>query len=147
MWLFLISFHTRFDKPQSFGLYMAWGIPDDLSFTPKQILRFDGGYIVVGVDGHLQKIDTEGKLLGNPARPFPTPIRDAVVIDNTLVGRLLRKLACHNPTFLRKLRISWVLGVRDIPRSSNPPRPPTNICHKFLHTHMYTCIMCTNIHV
>ena len=68
---------------------MAWGIPDDLSFTPKQILRFDGGYIVVGVDGHLQKIDTEGKLLGNPARPFPTPIRDAVVIDNTLVATWL----------------------------------------------------------
>ena len=32
---------------------MAWGIPEQLDFTPKQVLRFNGGYVVVGVDGEL----------------------------------------------------------------------------------------------
>ena len=30
---------------------MAWGIPEQLDFTPKHILRHNGGYVVVGVDG------------------------------------------------------------------------------------------------
>ena len=43
---------------------MAWGIPDNLEFTPKQVLRYFDGHIVVGVDGELQKIDLEGNLVG-----------------------------------------------------------------------------------
>ena len=49
---------------------MAWGIPEQLDFTPKQVLRFNGGYVVVGVDGELQKISSNGELIGNPTRPF-----------------------------------------------------------------------------
>lgn len=68
---------------------MAWGIPEQLGFTPKHILRYNGGYVVVGVDGELQKISSDGKMIGNPARPFPTPIRDAVIIDDTLIATWL----------------------------------------------------------
>ena len=68
---------------------MAWGIPKQLDFTPKQVLRFNGGYVVVGVDGELQKISSNGELIGNPTRPFPTPIRDAVIIDDTLIATWL----------------------------------------------------------
>ncbi len=45
---------------------MAWGIPDKLEFTPKQVLRYFDGHIVIGVDGELQKIDLDGNLVGQP---------------------------------------------------------------------------------
>ena len=68
---------------------MAWGIPEDLGFTPKQILRYNDGYIAIGVDGDLQKISSDGKLVGLPIKPFPTQIRDAVIIDDTLIATWL----------------------------------------------------------
>ncbi|MED5307890.1 MAG: hypothetical protein VYA95_00940 [Candidatus Thermoplasmatota archaeon] len=68
---------------------MAWGIPEDLDFTPKQILRYNEGYIAIGVDGDLQKISSDGKLVGIPIKPFPTQIRDAVIIDDTLIATWL----------------------------------------------------------
>ena len=64
---------------------MAWGIPEQLDFTPKQVLKYQEGYVIVGVDGELQKISLDGKTLGAPVKPFPTPIRDAVIIENTLI--------------------------------------------------------------
>ena len=89
MLLFLIPFHTRFDKPCLFGQFMAWGIPEKLAFTPKSILRYGSGYIAIGVDGELQKIDSAGKLTGQPVKPFPTPIRSAVIIGDCLVATWL----------------------------------------------------------
>jgi hypothetical protein len=68
---------------------MAWGIPDNLEFTPKEVLRYFDGHIVVGVDGELQKIDHDGNLVGQPKKPFPTPIKSAVIIDNMLVATWL----------------------------------------------------------
>ena len=68
---------------------MAWGIPEQLDFTPKHILRYNGGYVVVGVDGELQKISSDGTIISNPTKPFPTPIRDAVIIDDTLIATWL----------------------------------------------------------
>ena len=68
---------------------MAWGIPEQLDFTPKHILRHNGGYVVVGVDGDLQKISPDGKLIGEPVRPFPTPIRDAVIVGDRLIATWL----------------------------------------------------------
>jgi hypothetical protein len=68
---------------------MAWGIPDKLEFTPKEVLRYFDGHIVVGVDGELQKIDHDGNLVGQPKKPFPTPIKSAVIIDNMLVATWL----------------------------------------------------------
>ena len=68
---------------------MAWGIPDNLGFTPKQVLPYLGGHIVIGVDGELQKIDSEGNLVGQQTRPFPTPIKNAAIIDNMLVATWL----------------------------------------------------------
>lgn len=85
----MTSFHTRFDKPQSTRGVMAWGIPDNLEFTPKEVLRYFDGHIVVGVDGELQKIDHDGNLVGQPKKPFPTPIKSAVIIDNMLVATWL----------------------------------------------------------
>ena len=68
---------------------MAWGIPDNLEFTPKQVMRYFDGHIVVGVDGELQKIDLEGNLVGQPKKPFPTPIKSAAIIDNMLIATWL----------------------------------------------------------
>ena len=68
---------------------MAWGIPSNLTFTPKKILHYQSGYLAIGVDGDLQKIDSDGKLIGEPVRPFPTPIKDAVIIGNTLIATWL----------------------------------------------------------
>ncbi len=68
---------------------MAWGIPEQLGFTPKLTLRYNDGYVVVGVDGELQKISSDGLLIGKPTRPFPTPIRDAVIIDDMLIATWL----------------------------------------------------------
>ena len=68
---------------------MAWGIPEHLEFTPKLILRHDNGYVAVGVDGELQKILPDGTLVGKPVRPFPTPIRDAVIVNHTLIATWL----------------------------------------------------------
>lgn len=68
---------------------MAWGIPEKLSFTPKSVLQYNAGYLVIGVDGYFQKIDSDGKHVGNPTRPFPTPVRDAVIIGDTLIATWL----------------------------------------------------------
>lgn len=70
-------------------MHMAWGIPSNLTFTPKVILRYQSGYLAVGVDGNLQKIDSDGKLVGIPTKPFPTPIKDAVIIGNSLIATWL----------------------------------------------------------
>ena len=86
---FLIPFHTRFDKLRLFRRIMAWGIPEKLAFTPKSILHYESGYLAIGVDGELQKIDSDGKLVGKPVKPFPTPIRSAVIIDDMLVATWL----------------------------------------------------------
>tara|TARA_B100001564_G_scaffold256799_1_gene218671 strand:+ start:603 stop:1535 length:933 start_codon:yes stop_codon:yes gene_type:complete len=68
---------------------MAWGIPSNLEFTPMKVLKYEGGYLVIGVDGELQKISTEGNLIGNPTKPFPTPISHAIIIDNMLIATWL----------------------------------------------------------
>ena len=68
---------------------MAWGIPDNLGFTPKQVLPYFGGHIALGVDGELQKIDLEGNLVGQPKKPFPTPIKNAAIVDNMLIATWL----------------------------------------------------------
>lgn len=68
---------------------MAWGIPGKLSFTPKLVLPYNSGYVIVGVDGELQKISQDGEYVGQPTKPFPTPIRDAVIIGDTLVATWL----------------------------------------------------------
>ena len=70
-------------------MHMAWGIPSNLTFTPKVILHYQSGYLAVGVDGNLQKIDSDGKLVGIPTKPFPTPIKDAVIIGNSLIATWL----------------------------------------------------------
>ena len=68
---------------------MAWGIPDKLEFTPKQVLRYYDGHIVIGVDGELQKIDLDGNLVSQAKKPFPTPIKSAAIIDNMLIATWL----------------------------------------------------------
>ena len=68
---------------------MAWGIPSMLDFTPMKVLQHNRGLVIIGVDGELQKVSMEGKLVGNPIKPFPTPITNAVIIDNMLIATWL----------------------------------------------------------
>ena len=62
---------------------------DSLEFTPKCVLPYQEGYIVVGVDGELQKLDKNYTPLLNHVKPFPTPIRDATISQNTLIATWL----------------------------------------------------------
>ena len=62
---------------------------DRLEFTPKCVLPYQEGYIVVGIDGELQKLDKNYTPLLKHVKPFPTPIRDATISKNTLIATWL----------------------------------------------------------
>ena len=62
---------------------------DSLEFTPKCVLPYQEGYVAVGVDGELQKLDKNYTPLLKYVKPFPTPIRDATISQNILIATWL----------------------------------------------------------
>ena len=54
---------------------MAWGIPEQLDFTPKHILRHNGGYVVVGVDGDFVGMYS-ANLTGGVKVNYPWPLHN-----------------------------------------------------------------------
>ena len=64
---------------------MASELPACLEFTPKQIIEWNEGFIVIGIDGELQKLDSNYVQIKKPVNPFPTPIRNSAIIDSKMV--------------------------------------------------------------
>lgn len=65
---------------------MARELPVSLEFTPKEIIPWNEGYIAIGVDGELQKLDLDYIPLSKATMPFPTPIRNATVVGTKMVA-------------------------------------------------------------
>ena len=65
---------------------MARELPASLEFTPKEIIPWNEGYIAIGVDGELQKLDLDYNPLSKATMPFPTPIRNATVVGSKMVA-------------------------------------------------------------
>ena len=68
---------------------MASGLPDDLGFTPQKVLSWANGYLVIGVDGELQKLSTEYEAIDSFVKPFPMSIGNATIIDEKLIATWL----------------------------------------------------------
>jgi len=64
---------------------MASELPTSLEFTPKEIIPWDEGFIAIGVDGELQKLDTDYLPIKSSFMPFPTPIRNATILGSKMV--------------------------------------------------------------
>ena len=68
---------------------MASEPPVDLEFTPKKVLSWENGFIVIGVDGELQKLSGDYSPIETFVKPFPMSIRNAVIIDGKLIATWL----------------------------------------------------------
>ena len=60
------------------------GIPT-IPFHPARVLNWEKGFVVIGVDGEFLSLDSELNPVGDVKRPFPSPIRHAVIVDDRLV--------------------------------------------------------------
>jgi len=65
---------------------MGRELPQSLEFTPKEIIEWDDGFIAVGIDGELQKLDSNYTQIKKPINPFPTPIRNSTIIDSKMIS-------------------------------------------------------------
>ena len=65
---------------------MSSELPASLGFTPKEIQKWDNGFIAMGVDGELQKLDTEYKPIGKVTSPFPTPLRNSTITGSIMIS-------------------------------------------------------------
>tara|TARA_B100000459_G_C8581159_1_gene203353 strand:- start:91 stop:1023 length:933 start_codon:yes stop_codon:yes gene_type:complete len=68
---------------------MASEPPVDLAFTPKKVLSWENGFIVIGVDGELQKLSSDYSPIDTFVKPFPMSIRNAVIIGGKLIATWL----------------------------------------------------------
>lgn len=68
---------------------MASEPPVDLEFTPKKVLSWENGFLVIGVDGELQKLSSDYSLIDTFVKPFPMSIRNAAIIDGKLIATWL----------------------------------------------------------
>ncbi len=68
---------------------MASELPEDLGFTPQKILSWSNGYLVIGVDGELQKLTTNYEPIDKFVKPFPMSIGNATIIGETLIATWL----------------------------------------------------------
>ena len=64
---------------------MASELPASLDFTPKQIIECNEGFIAIGIDGELQKLDSNYVQINKPINPFPTPIRNSTIIESKMI--------------------------------------------------------------
>ena len=64
---------------------MASELPASLDFTPKQIVEWNEGFIAIGIDGELQKLDSNYVQINKPINPFPTPIRNSTIIESKMI--------------------------------------------------------------
>ena len=64
---------------------MASELPASLDFTPKQIIEWNEGFIAIGIDGELQKLDSNYVQINKPINPFPTPIRNSTIIESKMI--------------------------------------------------------------
>jgi len=68
---------------------MASEHPEDLGFTPKKVLQWKNGYLVIGVDGELQKLSNDYSQIDNFVKPFPMSIKNATIIGEKLIATWL----------------------------------------------------------
>jgi len=68
---------------------MASEPPADLEFTPKKVLSWENGFLVIGVDGELQKLSSDYSLIDTFVKPFPMSIRNAAIIGGKLIATWL----------------------------------------------------------
>ena len=68
---------------------MASEPPVDLEFTPKKVLSWENGFLVIGVDGELQKLSSDYSLIDTFVKPFPMSIRNAAIIGGKLIATWL----------------------------------------------------------
>ncbi len=68
---------------------MASKPPVDLEFTPKKVLSWENGFLVIGVDGELQKLSSDYSLIDTFVKPFPMSIRNAAIIGGKLIATWL----------------------------------------------------------
>jgi len=57
-----------------------------LPFHPNQILRWDEGFVAIGVDGDFLLLDHQLNQIGEPKKPFPSSVKKAVVVQNRLIA-------------------------------------------------------------
>jgi hypothetical protein len=107
---------------------MSSGLPASLEFTPKEIISWSEGYIAIGVNGELQKLDDEYNPLNKSIMPFPTPIRNATVVDSKMVVTwidselMLARMACFDLTqdFIQGVERSDLRVRRAVDRAIHP---------------------------
>lgn len=57
-----------------------------LPFHPNMVLHWEKGFIALGIDGEFLELDLDLKPIGEPKRPFPSSIKDAVLVKDTLIA-------------------------------------------------------------
>ena len=65
---------------------MSAGTVSPLPFHPDQILRWEEGYVAIGVDGDFLYLDQELKQIGEPKKPFPSSVKKAVIVQKRLIA-------------------------------------------------------------
>ncbi|MBT5391430.1 MAG: hypothetical protein HOL22_03680 [Euryarchaeota archaeon] len=58
---------------------------EPLPFHPAQILKWDEGYIAISIDGDFLPLDSYLKNIGDVKKPFPSPVKNCVLIGNQLI--------------------------------------------------------------
>ena len=65
---------------------MSVGKVNPLPFHPNQILRWDEGYVAIGVDGDFLYLDHNLVQKGEPKKPFPSSVKKAVIVEKRLIA-------------------------------------------------------------
>ena len=68
---------------------MAINTPPQLPFTPSRILQLEAGYLAIGQDGQLLRLDQNLSYSDKPVNPFPISIEQACIVGNMLVATWL----------------------------------------------------------
>ena len=63
-----------------------WEIPEVPDFSPERVSKGSDIHVLSGTQGELVKINRQGHRLGSVVTPFPTPIIDGLIIDQTWIG-------------------------------------------------------------
>jgi hypothetical protein len=68
---------------------MAIETPPQLPFTPSRILQLEEGYLAIGRDGEILRLNANLSYSDEPVNPFPMEIDHACIIGNNLVATWL----------------------------------------------------------
>ena len=68
---------------------MAIETPPQLPFIPSRILQLEEGYLAIGHDGEILRLNPNLSYSNEPVNPFPISIEQACIIGNSLVATWL----------------------------------------------------------